>query len=814
MGSLAYRVPRPVPVATMLALLASAVALGLVTRETVERAPAASASPLEAEIAELPLSFERLGRGSGEYLARSVSGGTLVLSAGDAALSFPGARSPTLTLELVGARPHPKPSVSAPSSGRVNRFIGDDPDRWRTGIATHERVGFAGVYPGIDIDYYGNQRNLEYDFRLAAGADPNRIAIELGGADAVRVNSAGGLAIDAGSHRIHQLAPVAYQTVAGERVAVPARFAVDGDTVGFALGDYDRSRPLVIDPVVVSFSTFVGGNTSSDPLRDVFIDPNGDIFVAGQSSGSAFAPIAEGFQNYGGGFSDGVVMKLDVAPGGAVSLAYSTYLGGSDTDDINSIAADAAGAAYVTGITNSTNFPAQDALPGGDPPQTDVFVAKLNPDGGGAVSLAYSTYLGGSGPETGRAIAVDAAGAAYVGAETGSTDFPTQDPLTLGIGLDQPGFDATITKLAPDSGGAVTLAYSTYMGSDAADGVNGIAVTPDGTTFATGTAHGAGFPLMGQFQTDQGGIDGFVVKLDPGGAADLDYSSYMGGGGLDSPEAIAVDSVGTAYVVGDTESTDFPTVRAFQTDQAGSDIFVTKVNPGGSATIGYSTYLGGAGFDGLPDESEGIDVDAAGGVYVTGSTTSTDFPTADAFDVTLGGTGDAFATRIAPDTGGAVELSLSSYFGGGGSDVGTAIAATADGFWLTGTTNSADLPIVDPLPGTSLVGQDAFVSRFGPAPPAPPPEADTTPPETTIVSGPRKRVKKRKARFAFESSEPGSTFECALDKKPFAACSTPAKFKVKRKPRKHTLRVRAIDPAGNVDQTPAERRWKLKRKRR
>ena len=326
--------------------------------------------------------------------------------------------------------------------------------------------------------------------------------MELGGAEAVRLDGTGGLAIDVGSHRVRQLAPVAYQELAGERVEVPARFVLDGHTLGFAVGAYERSRPLVIDPVVLSFSTVAGGNTSGDVLVDLAIAPDGDVYVTGDSSGGAFTPIADGFQTYGGGATDAVVIKLDVAADGAVSLAYSTFLGGGDFDNAAGIAVDASGAAYVVGSTSSTNFPTQDPYQG-DQPARDVFVAKLNPDTGGAVTLAYSTYLGGSSSDNGNAIAIDAAGAAYVGADSGSANFPSQDPIPL-IG-DPPGFDGTITKLAPDSGGLVTLGYSTYLGGGDADGVKGIAVSPDGAAYVTGVAFGTDFPVTGQFQTDQPG---------------------------------------------------------------------------------------------------------------------------------------------------------------------------------------------------------------------------------------------------------------------------------------------------------------------
>jgi hypothetical protein len=543
--------------------LAAAVALA------ASRPPAPSegvgADP--ATLLEAPLAFEpAAGRTPDrvEFIAHSVAGGSLYLTRRAAVLALPraGGDSRALRLDLgaMGTADELRPLEALP--GKANSFIGDDRSRWRSGIPTYSRVRYSGVHPGIDLDFYGNQGRLEYDFRLAAGADPARIAVGLRGADSVRVAGTGALVIRVGSTTIRQPVPVAYQRVGGERSRVRAAYELDGSTVGFDLGAYDRSRPLVIDPLV---------------------------------------------------------------------LAYSTYLGGGQGDFANGIAVDSAGAAYIVGETNSTDFPTQDPRDA-DLPDTDAFVTKLAPDSGGAVSLAYSTYLGGGALDVGNGVDVDSSGAAYVTGSTGSTDFPT----VLQYQSDQGGFDAWVARVSPDTGGAVTLSWSTYLGGGSSDANNGnaIAVDPTGAVYVAGQTDSNDFPTVQQYQADQGDTDAFVTKLRlPAFAGNLFpvYSTYLGGSGGDLArwDSIAVDAAGAAYITGQTDSADFPTVDQYQGDQPSLDAFATRLPPNDGTTPltpSYSTYLGGdAG-----DIAGGIAVDAAGAAHVVGSTESADFPTADA----------------------------------------------------------------------------------------------------------------------------------------------------------------------------------------
>ena len=580
-------------------------------------------------------------------------------------------------------------------------------------------------------------------------------------------------------------------------------FAVSAGTVGFRLGAYDRSRPLVIDPVVLAYSTYLGGG-STDNLSELEVDAAGAAYVVGESSSLDY-PTEDGLPPQPAGLFDAVLTKLDPDSGGAVSVAYSTYLGGTGAEFADGLAIDASGAAYIVGNTASTDFPTVDQLQA-DQPQGDGFVAKFNADSGGAVSLAYSTYLGADGFDLARDVAVDSTGAAYVVGETGSTTFPIQDQLTLGVGTDQPGFDGFVTKFDPDPGGPVTLAYSTYLGGNAADGADGVAVDAVGAAYVGGGTASTDFPTQTPAQGNEDGLDGFVTKLDPGGAADLDFSTYLGGDALDRVTRIAVEPGGDSYAVGETESINFPTQDPVHTDRGIGDAFVTRYDAGGTAVVGYSTYLGGDS----TDSATAVDVGADGTVLVSGSTASANFPTMDAFQPARNGTSDGFVTRLVPGAAGPPQLALSTYLGGSDSDSSTGAAAGPnDTFWVAGSTLSSDFPTEDPFQGNQGT-TDGFVARFEPATPPTAAPPDTTPPETTIVKGPKRKTKKRKAKFVFESSEPGSTFECKLDKKPFSPCAASAKFKVKRKPKRHKLAVRAIDLAGNADPSPALGKWRLK----
>jgi hypothetical protein len=383
------------------------------------------------------------------------------------------------------------------------------------------------------------------------------------------------------------------------------------------------------------------------------------------------------------------------------ALEYSTYLGGNDLDVARTIAVDATGYAYVAGETYSTDFPTLHAYQT-DRPGADAFVTKIGPAGD---ALEYSTYLGGSSVEFALDIAVDASSAFYVTGVTGSTDFPTKNPYQT----DQPGSDAFVTKLGGFSRvtGNMTLAFSTYLGGNDYDRAGGVAVDGSGSAYLTGETLSTNFPTEDPYQTNQPEFDAFVTKLSPAGNA-LVYSTYLGGGASDGAEAIAVDAAGHAYVVGDTLSTDFPTLHEYQTDQSGPDVFVTKLSPAGDA-LEYSTYLGG-------DSSESADdiaVDASGRFHVMGYTRSTDFPTKNAYQTDQPGT-DVFVAKLLAIRGlpGTMVLAYSTYLGGADSDFGTGIAVDGSGSaYVIGHTESANFPTEDPYQ-TDRPDRDVFVTKL------------------------------------------------------------------------------------------------------
>jgi hypothetical protein len=708
---------------------------------------------VQASIAPLPLSFEpNAGRAPRDvdFIAHSVAGGALALSPTGAVLALPEGKhgSRALGLELEGADPRASARGVSELPGKANVFLGNHPEKWRSGLPTYSRVRYQRVYPGVDLDYYGNQRRLEYDFRLAAHADPTRIGLNLRGADSLRIAANGDLVIGVGKREIRQAAPVAYQTIEGERRPVESSYALHGSTIRFRLDAYDHSRPLVIDPVVLAYSTYLGGG-SNDYGNGIAVDSAGAAYVTGQTF-STF-PAQDIFQTDQGG-ADAFVTKLNPDSGGAVTLAYSTYLGGGSDDTGNGIAVDPTGAAYVIGSTISTDFPTQDQFQAdaGDG-DYDAFVAKLDPDTGGAVTLAYSTYLGATAynplgiEDIGNGIAVDSAGAAYVTGQTYS-GFPTQDQFQT----DQTGADAFVTKLNPDTGGAVTLAYSTYLGGGDLETGYGIAVDSAGAAYVTGSTASTSFPTQDQFQVNQPGTDVFVTRLNPdtGGAVTLAYSTYLGSGGEEAGLGIAVDGANAAYVTGKTSSNaligEFPTQDPlFATNQSlsqgtpnpgGEDAFVTKLNPdgGGVVSLAYSTYLGGN----YGDRGRGVAVDAGGAAYVTGEAESTNFPTKDPFQTDPSVYKDPFVTKLNPDGGGAVSLAYSTYLGGGADDAGNGIAVDpAAAAYVVGSTTSADatpFPTQDAFQSTNQALSDAFVARLIYVPPSPPPSGGgSSPPAST-----------------------------------------------------------------------------------
>jgi hypothetical protein len=670
--------------------------------------PAAPPRPRIENLNKLPLVFERnQGQTSSQvkFLARG-QGYTLFLTSGEAVLALHNAspKSGVLHVKMLGANPASDVSGMDEMPGKSNYFIGNDAKKWQTNVPMYAKVRYKSVYCGIDLVYYGNQRELEYDFVVAPGADPRRIQLGVRGARKISRSEDGDLvlAMDAGEIRWHK--PVVYQEKGGARQEVAAHYAIKGkNRVAFEVADYDLRRPLFIDPLI--YSTYLGGS-GGDEGFGIAVDSSGNAYVTGWTNSTDF-PTMNPLQPANRGYSNAFVSKLNLTRS---ALVYSTYLGGSGEDFGEGIAVDSSGSAYVTGYTASTDFPTMDPLQpsyGGGP--WDGFVAKLNPTGS---ALVYSTYLGGGGDDQGHAIAVDSSGSAYITGWTASTDFPTVNPLQPANGG---GYDAFLAKVNP-AGSA--LVYSTYLGGSGYDYGYGIAVDGSGNAYATGMTESTNFPTMNPLQPANGATNptlenAFVAKLDSTGSA-LIYSTYFGGSGGDYGFGIAVDTWGNAYITGYT-GPGFPTMNplqpAFGGGTYGTDAFVTKLNPTGSALV-YSTYLGGS----EDDVGWGIAVDSSGNAYVTGYTQSTDFPTVNPLQpANGGGYSDAFVAEL-NSTGSA--LVYSTYLGGTSEDIGWGIAVDSSGSaYVTGITVSTDFPTMNPLqPANAGGGADAFVARIASGP--------------------------------------------------------------------------------------------------
>jgi hypothetical protein len=653
-----------------------------------------------------------------------------------------------LRLKLVGTNPAAQVTALDELPGKSNYFLGNDPKKWRTNVPNYAKVQYKEVYPGVDLVYYGNQRQLEYDFVVAPGADPKaiRLGFETGNskletgdskletrnskfAPPLRIDADGDLvvSIEGGELRFHK--PVVYQSRNSVYAAGSSQFTIqnsellDGryvlladNRVGFEVAAYDRSKPLIIDPVL-SYSTYLGGSQEDTP-QAIAVDSSGSAYVTGRTYSLDF-PTHGPFQSSNAGSSDVFVTKLN-ANGSA--LVYSTYLGGSDYDRAYAVAIDASGNAYVVGRTASTDFPTQNALQASNAGLSDVFVAKLDANGS---SLVFSTYLGGSGTDHGYGISVDSSGNAFLTGWTDSTDFPTQAALqTSNAGLS----DVFVAKL--DASGS-SLTFSTYLGGSGYEEATGIAVDTSGNAYLTGYTVSPDFPTTPGALDTTCGTDGtcnlvsgqpigdaFVVKVNSSGSA-LVYSTFVGGSDADLAHAVAVDPSGNAFLVGSTQSFDFPTTVGAFDRSCGTDgycntwetglpqdvVFVAKLNAAGSGLI-YSTYI-----DGNRDHGgRGLALDSSGNAYVTGTTDSADFPAVSPVQGTNAGEFDAFVTKL--NAAGSA-LVFSTYLGGAAWDDATGIAVDSYGnVYITGYSGSTDFPMVNAFQGYNRGGDDGFVAKL------------------------------------------------------------------------------------------------------
>lgn len=661
----------------------------------------ARSTTLLAAYGTLPLSFEA-NSGQTDSSIKFLSHGkgyTLYLTATDPVLAFGTKTSQAmLHLHLTGTTTHPQATGLDELPSKTNYFIGNDPQKWRTNVPAYARIRYANVYPGVNLIYYGNQGQLEYDFILAPRANPHTIGLTFAGAQSLRLDTQGNVIVHMVNGDIRQEKPVAYQEVNGVRRVINSHYVLaGGNQLGFAVGAYDAHLPLTIDPVL-SYSTYLGGS-GNDYGYAIAVDRVGNAYVTGYTWSTDF-PTRHALQGtFGSGEYDGFVAKFNAQ---GTALIYSTYLGGNGDDSGYGIAADSAGNAYVTGSTTSTDFPIAHALQPTNHGHTNAFVTKLNANGS---ALIYSTYLGGSNLDASLAMAVDSSDNAYVTGITNSTDFPTKNALQ---GTYHGGTDAFVTKINANGS---ALVYSTYLGGSSYDQGNGIAADSAGNAYVTGYTSSTNFPIAHALQgSNKGREDAFVSKLNASGSV-LVYSTYLGGSQQDEGAGIAVDSTGNAYVTGYTQSTDFPTANALQgTINGGTDTFVTRLNASGSALV-YSTYLGGSSLD----QGYGIAVDSAGNAYVIGLTYSTDFPTVHAIQKTnRSGYDTAFVAKLNASGNAFV---YSTYLGGNGGEYGLGIAAdNAGNTYVTGSTVSTDFPTVHPVQSKlgSYGYSDAFISKIAP----------------------------------------------------------------------------------------------------
>ena len=717
-------------------------ALGL----AVANLPAQNAS----QFGSIPLWFEPVQ--SGEFVAHGDEAMFVISRLGtDFSLAKSQGESASGSLRFVGGNREAEISGEDLLRGKVNYLLGNHPAQWRENVPTFAKVHLSGIYPGVNVVFYGNRQKLEYDFNLAAGVDPAIIQLQYSGAETLSVNRQGDLVIKFPSGQIVQHAPLAYQPIAGHRQEVAANYKLlDSRTVGFTLGEFDPHQPLVIDPVL-SYSTYYGGNYGDIAWAVALNQTDGSVYVAGETLSTTFTngiPFATpgAFQtvNRGGKLTgDAFVARFDNS---GTNLIYATYLGGTGNDGALSMAVDNSGYAYLTGYTDSSDFPTTNALYShirsdfNNNTKTypvDAFVAKLNPAGNG---LAYSTYLGGNSMDAAYGISLDASGNAYLAGYTYSTNFPVtpnafQDRLmcsnTVYINA-----NAFIAELA-DNGGS--LKYSTFLGGTNFDVARSIAYN-NNRVFVAGYTWSTNFPninhlpgydyLNGSTDKKSYGSDQFVA----GFATSLTnwtllYSTLLGGSNIDVATSVAASADGSAYVAGYTTSTNFP-YTTINVPYLSAPYLITNKNyrlatngtltqikwDGLHPSIGFSSVFGGKGVN----VANGVTLDANGNIYLVGSASCTNFPvTTDNISGYLSATNSSRKNKGYSDAfimafnSNATTLLYSAYLGGYDTDYGNAIAVDPVGnAYIVGQTLSTNFPTVNArqtfLDGTN----DMFIAKI------------------------------------------------------------------------------------------------------
>jgi len=626
-------------------------------------------------------------------------------------------------LDFLDANPT-KPQGIDRTRAVVSYFKGEKQD-WKAGLPTYQGLQYKNLWSDIDLAYEGAKGSLKYTFTLAPGANPDHIRLAYRGAENVSLSDSGALTVATPAGNLNDAAPIAWQVIDGKRIDVPVKFTLDTthddkNIVGFALGHYDPSQPLTLDPAVIVYAGFIGGS-DDDSINSIAIDSAGYAYVTGRtlSTEAQGFPVTVGpdLTHNGAGFYDAFVAKVRADGSG---LVYAGYIGGSANDYGQSIAIDSAGNVYVAGRVNSTpaaGFPVtvgpRLTMGGGN---GDGYIAKINPSG---TALVYCGYMGGNGltptdAANALSVAVDSSGSAYVVGRTASTDvsFPMVGGPSVTFGGGQT--DGYIAKVSADGTGFV---YRGYIGGNGDDGAGGVAVDAAGSAYVVGFTTSTNLATNPGLNNAYGGGtgDGYVVKVSPSGSS-LVYGGYIGGTGQETAFSVAIDAGGNAYVVGLTDTADgsFPvTAGSFSTTYNGGldDGYLVKINVAGTGFV-YSTFLGGSG----EDWALGVAVDANGNAYVSGYTASPNFPVKSGPQLAFnGGPFDAFVTRV--NASGST-LGFSGYLGGSGDDyIDQAIALDAAGYiYVGGGTSSteATFPVVIGPDLTYNGGiYDAFVAKIG-----------------------------------------------------------------------------------------------------
>ena len=681
---------------------------------TLAAAPREAAiTQAQATLARTPLRFEaNQGQWNPAVLYAARSGGyDLMFTARGPALTLAG--SHRVDISLLNSNPAPAIEAIGKLPTRTNYFVGAR-EHWHTGIASYSRVRYGAVYPGVDVVYYGRQNQLEFDFVLQPGADPRAIRLRFQGARHLSITSEGDLAFQFGNGRMLQKKPLIYQEdpVTSTRREIPGRYVlVARNVVGLRVDGYDRKRPLVIDPALV-YCSYLGGS-GADQINAVEVDSQGHLYVTGTTTTGDLLATNDAYSTSIVSQTCIFVAIVDITPGSGFPMLYFTYIGGGGADIPLAMAVDSQENVYLTGTTDSTNFPitVNAVQTTGAGSVVSAYVLELNPFGeAGAVSLVYSTFLGGTtGDTAGNGIAVDRKGLIYVIGSTKATDFPLTDSAYMGVTWGPQ--DAFLCQIDPNAG---VLLYSTYLGGELADQGRALALAPNGLVYFAVTTTSTEFPMAGlaynyTLTAPIGMVIG-VMDLTQVGANSLVYATYFGGSDIQEVRGIALDAAGNLLVTGYTLATDFPvTPDAAQPKPGGhGDAFVSVVNPFGFPNfLVYSTYLGGS----QGEVAYGIAGDSAGNIYVTGYTLSPDFPTtADAFEPNWGGGIDLFLTKLKPGIPGRAGFESSTYIGGRGVYSPTALTLGRDGsIYVVGLGGSGLPSTADALQGYGGGVTDGFI---------------------------------------------------------------------------------------------------------